>query len=821
MAQFFNFKEDYYGLTAADVEKRLATYGENIFTKNTNNDGFSYLRLFLSPSVIIMFTAGVLAFFAMGIAAGIVTILFDAFYCAAEIYFQKSADKSLCEIKQTLKMKIRVIRDGKVELVDNVQIVPEDIIVLQEGERVPVDAFILESKNLTCDESVFSGKSAPVAKYSGAISHSELKPTFVYAQTTVLSGNAVCKVVATGVDTKFYQHKGELPERSPYLTGFEKILRTLIPASSIIALLITLLTIIVGFIGGNGIIPSALGGLTLGMCFLPTGLSSIIRLYYVSASSEMLKCGAVIKSYNDIEKLNSMSVLCVEKEGAISKNNLEVRGIYAQSEELLYKVAALACDRNTTNPAERALMGKASFFDEHFSDIYSEYDFIEKIPDGDSISGALWSVGGDRIYCIKGVPEQILPMCRLSGERLMSTQKRCQEYYEKGCNIIAFACVEAKEEELDKTVGFSYTFVGFAAFSAPLRDSASKAVQICQNTGVRVVMLCDDSADTAAATAKMVGISADKIVTGRELSSANADELDFSGNVFAEISTEQKSEIISRLKSEGAVVGMAGTCVFDTEPLRTADIGFTIAEHCSPSVREAADIVMNNDNFLSIADAIADARQVHRNIKRAFSLIVSGYVAFLAVMFVNLLFDEELMLNPPIMSLFTMILLPVLAISYVGGKYDMDLPMPSSDFISHRKFNYRYLIETALIGFATGAVTAVSYALMYNNTTAAAAQGSARSCGLITLMICTAAFALVRYSSQNPFKAFVKSSLFSKVSLLSTAALPFLLVFIPVINGVFGLLPIDLFEVLISVVLGIIPAAVMFLVKYFLGFKEL
>lgn len=817
MAQFFNFKEDYYGLTSDDVEKRLSTYGTNIFTKNTKNDGFSYLKTVLSPSVIIMLAAGILAFFGIGIAAGIVTVVIDALYCAAEIYFRKSADKRLRELSETFRMKMRVIRGGRVELVEKEYIVPEDLIVVQEGERVPADAFILESRNLTCDESVFTGSNTPAAKYSG-ISSSELKPSFVYAETTVLSGIAVCKVSATGVDTKYYQYIGELPERSPYYTGFERIIRSLIPASSIIAFIITALTFVVGILGSGGIAVTAVSGLTLGLCFIPTGIESVIRYYYAGGCAELLKCGAVIKSYNDIEKLNSMSVLCVEKEGAISKNSLEVREIYAPSEELLYKVAALACGPNSTNPAERALIVKASFAYDRFSDIYEQCEFIEALPDDDTISGALWNVGGDKLYCIKGVPEQILPMCRLRGEPLISAQKHYQAYYEKGYSVIAFACVEADSAELDKTVGFSYTFVGFVAFSAPLRDSVSAAVKTCRGAGVRVVMLCEDSADSSVATAKMVGIPADRVVTGAELeANGNAD---YSSNIFANITSEQKRLIIKQLKSDGTVVGMAGTRATDTWVLKTADIGFTIAEHCSPSVREAADIVMNDDNFLSIARALAAARQVHRNIKRAVSLIISEYIGFLVIMMWNLIVDQQLMLNPPIMALITMILLPILAVGYAGGKTDMNKPMPSSEFISHRKFNLRYLLFCAIIGLLTGLAAAFSYALMYSGVAVEVNQLSARSCGFITLMIATAGFAFIRHSERNPFKAYIKSGLLSVISIIAVIALAFALVYIPGVNSAFGLSPIDAFAAITSFVIGALPPAAYFGLKYFLAIKE-
>ncbi len=815
MAQFFDFKEDYYGLTSAEAEKRLSIYGPNIFTKNTVKSRRIYTDVIFSPSVIMMLAAGVISFFGIGVAAGIFTLIADALYCAGEIYFRKSAEKRIAETNESFAIKMRVIRNGKVELIEKENIVPEDLIVVQDGERVPADAFILESRELTCDESFFTGNSAPAAKYAGGISPSEFKPTFVYAETTVLSGMAVCKVSATGVDTKYYQHIGDFPEREPYFTGIEKIIRSIVPTSSVIALVMTLFTLVVGMINKNETVPVAISALTLGLCFVPTGIGLVLRFYYSRGLSELLKCGAVIRTYNDIEKLNSLSVMCVEKEGAISKNDLEVRAIYAQSEELLYDVASLAINRNTLDPAERALLVKASFYSESFSDIHSRYEFINELPDDGSISGALWNVGGEKLYCIKGAPEQILPMCRMKSEKLISAQKRYQEYYEKGWSVIAFACVES-QEELDKTAGFSYTFVGFAAFSAPLRDSVATAVKTCQSAGVRVVMLCEDAPEFAAVTAKMIGIRADKTVTGDELESGGKTD----GDVYAGITLAQKREIIRRLKSDGNVVGMLGTRSADAEALRTADIGFTIAENCSPSVRESADIIMNNDNFLSIAGAIAAARQIHRNIKRGVSLIISGYIGFLTVAIINLFANTGLIFDPPILALFAMIILPIFALSFYRNKSDMAKQMLRSDFISRRKFNYRYLVKCGITGLLTGVSAAASYLLMYNDAFIGSDQAAARSCGFITLMVSTCAFALIRHSYLNPVKEFLKSGAASVISLCAAAVCSVAFVFIPFTDSIFGLMPIDFFAVIISILIGIFPAVIYFFVNYFLRIKE-
>lgn len=817
MAQFFNFKQDFFGLTDNEIEEKEKLYGQNVYTKNPKRTNkFSYTEVFLSPSVLMMFAAGVLCFFGMGIGAGIITILIDAVYCFCEIYFRKSADKRISELHESTLTKYRVIRNGALKLIEKKYIVPEDTIVVQAGERVPADAFILEARELSCDESVLTGENKPVAKYTGAISKNELKPTFVYSGTTVLTGIAVCRVSATGVDTKLYQRVGEVPERHPYYTGFEKIIRKVVPICAGIAVLIALISIAVKMFGGEDILMSAFSAFTLGLCFIPTGISSIIRYYYTKGSDELVKSGAVVKSLNDIEKLNSLSVLCVEKEGAISKNRLEVRGIYARSEELLYKVAALACGQNTTDPAERALMVKATFFDEKIADVYTDNKFIENLSDsGDTISGALWEVGGDRIYCIKGAPEQILPMCKLSGDVLLATQKRYQDYYANGCTVMAFACVDAKAGGLDKTIGFSYTFVGFAAFSAPLRDSVSTAVKTCRKAGVRVVMLTEENPSVAVSTGKMIGIAADRVVTGSEIDDIRINEKNFdcSANIYAKLTPEQKLYIIDKFKKNGEVVAMTGTRPTDAEILGAANIGITIASHSAGSACEAADIVMNDDNFLSIAQTISCARQIHRNIKRAVSLVISGYFGLIVLVLLNLLISGSVILTPPLIALSTMLLIPLLALGYSGGMADMEFGMPPSEFVAERKLNFRFIGKSLIIGAISGLVAAGSFALNSANS----ANGI--TCALVSYYFCMTAFAILAQSDDAPFGALKNASDIAKIGLAAAVIAPILLCYIPFVNTSFGLYPIGFLALIVSVLTGVFPAIVYYFLRRFIKFK--
>lgn len=804
MAQFFNFKEDYFGLTDKEVEKNTELYGLNIYTKREKpQECFNPGKVILSPAVLLMFLAGILSFFSSGILTGIMIILMDIAYCVISIYIGRSSDRRLEAIRESTVMKFRVIRHGKLELVEKERIVPEDIIVVQAGECVPADALIQECRDLTVDESIFTGSNKPAPKYAGGISKSELKPTFVYSGTKILTGVAVCKVSATGVDTKYYHKIGEVPPKHRYYTSMERIVQKLLPLCSATAAVLALISMIAWILYGNDVIESAMRGITLGLCFLPTGLDTIIRIYYTRCSAEMSAKSALVKSLSDIEKLNSMSVLCVEKEGAVSKSRLEVQSIYTPSEELMFKIAALACDPDTTDEAERALMVRAAFFDENITDVYRKYKFIERIPDSnDCMSGALWEVSGSRLYCIKGTPEQILPLCRFHGEELYAAQKMKKEFYSHGWQVMAVACADAEQRDCDETAGFSYTFVGFAAFSSPLRDSVLAAVKTCQRAGVRVVMFTEDNAESAAATGRMIGLSG-KVVTGKSISESvkYGSELPLDADIYAKVTPEQKLYIIDQLKKHGEIAAMTATRAEDAEAMEKADIGITIAENTTGSAFEAADVIMHDDNLSAVAGMIASARQVHRNIKRACASLISGYLALILLDMLNLFGDAQLMLNPSLIAILTMFILPLAALAGLSNRTDMKKIMPPSEFIANNRINYRFITLAAIVGVLCGGVSIASYMFMYNG----ANVDFARSCALLALCFCISMFTFINLTSGNPFTGLAAAGKPALVGVLAPAVVSVLLVFVPGLNGLFGLTSIDMLATFISIMTGIIP----------------
>ncbi len=819
MAQFFNFKEDYFGLNDKDIQRNTELYGLNIYTKKEKEkDHFEPARVILSPAVILMCIAGILSFFT-NIFTGIMILLLDATYCVVSIQLGRASDRKLGDIKRSTAIKFRVIRSGKLELIDKEYIVPEDIIVVQSGECVPADALIQECRELTVDESIFTGSNKPAAKYPGGISKSELKPTFVYSGTKILTGVAICKVSATGVDTKLYHKVGEQAPKHAYYTDMEQIIQKLLPLCSAVAAVLALISMVAWMLYGNEVLESAMRGITLGLCFLPTGLDMVIRVYYARCSAEMAEKSALVKSLPDIEKLNSMSVLCVEKEGAISRSSVSVQSIYTPSEELMFKIAALACEPDTTDEMERALMVRAAFFDEKITQVYDRYKFIERIPEtNDFMSGAMWEVSGSRLYCIKGTPEQILPLCKFHGEELFVAQKMKKEFYSHGWQVMAIACADADERDCDETAGFAYTFVGFAAFSSPMRDSVPASVRTCQRAGVRVIMFTEDNAESAAATGRMIGLSG-KTVTGKSISESvkYGNELELDADIYARVTPEQKLYVIEQLRKNGEIVAMAGTRAEDAEAIEKSDIGITMSGNTTGSAYEAADVIMHDDNFSAIAGMIASARQVHRNIKRACAAMISGYIALILLNMLNLFGDAQLMLNPALIAVLTMFILPLTAFAGLNNRSDRKGIMPPSEFISNRKINHRFIVLASIVGALCGAASIASYMFMYNDT--GSNVDFARSCSLLAFGFSTSLFTFINMPSGNPFIGLAEGGKPAVIGVLAPALAAVLLVFIPGLNSVFGLTGIDMLATFISIVTGVIPPLGYVIVRSIIKFE--
>ncbi len=813
-----NFKQDYTGLTDTEVEHRMDMYGSNVLDKDMQKPvHFSPVKTLLSPSFLLMLIAGVLSLFTDYMGAGIAIILIAVFYIIAEIYICLGADERMAELTESTSVKFRAIRNGKIEFINKEDIVPEDTIIVQAGEQVPADAYILESRQVTVDEGVFTRSYKPVSKYTGALGKGKLKQTHLYSGSKMLTGVAICKVTATGEDTVYFRENiHTLAGARKYYTKLEENMRRTIPICSAVAAVVAFISLVLWLIANEPVIDAALKGISVGLCLLPTGVSTVIRIYYSSSISRLINKGTLIKSLADEEKLNSMSVLCVEKEGTISQTRFEVKAISTQSEELLYKAAVLSCNpEEPSNAIEEAIMVRATFYDAEITSLY-ENPLVKRIADKEDlgVTGGQWDFDGVYLSCVKGSPESLLSFCKLSNDEYESILKTAQSYYDRGCHVVAVACANTAED-CDVTASFSYTFVGLIALEAALLESVVPAVETCKRVGVKMVMLTEDEKPVAEAIGRMIGLSG-KTVTGRMISEAvNSNRsFDLDADIYAQITPVQKLYIIQCLQQKGEIVGMTGTRVTDADALSSADVGITIADS-APAAQENADIIMKNNNIASIAGMISHARQMHCNIKRAFYVMLMGYMAMLVMMSFNLLAGAQPMLNPALLALLTMIMLPAAALAYLGDRSDKGSKLPPSNYVATKKLNYWFIGKILISGLLVGGVAIASYMFMYTGSN----SDFARSCALVTMSVAMAGFSFLNISDNKQLKALLNMGKHTLLIIAGIAIVPIVLVYVPFVNKCFSMEAVDVLALLMSIAAGVVAVGCYAIGRLMIKFK--
>ncbi len=818
MAHFLNFKQDYFGLTEEEVAHRMDMYGSNVLDKEMEKpEHFSPVKMLLSPSFLLMLIAGILSLFSSYIGTGIAILLIDVFYIIAEIYTCMGADERLQQLTESSSVQFRVIRGGKLEFVHKEDIVPEDTMIVQAGEQIPADAYILECRQVTVDEGIFTRSYKPVTKYTGALGKGALKQTHVYSGSKMLTGVAICKVTATGEDTEYFRRNiHELTGSRRYYTQLESNMRRMVPVCSAIAAVVALVSMLVWIFSGQPTFTSVLNGITLGLCLVPTGVSTIIRIYYSNGIEGLVNKNILVKSLPDVEKLNSMSVFCIEKEGSISQSYFEVRSINTANEELLYKAAVLACNpEEPANAIEKAIMVRATFYDADIAQFY-ENTLVERIYDKEElgITGCQWDFGGSLLSCIKGAPEQIVMLCKLSGDERRAILSTCSEYYNKGYHVVAIACANTTAD-CDITAGFSYTYVGLIILEAPMLDSAVAAINTCKRVGVKVIMLTEDDVPVAESVGKLIGLSG-KTVTGKMISDAVKNErpIDLDADIYAKISPVQKLYIIKCLQESGEIVGMTGMRVTDADALSAADVGITIADS-EPAAQENADIIMKKNNISSIAGMIARARQMHCNIKRSFAIMLSGYVAMLLVTIVNIFGGVQPMMNPSLLALMTMLVLPAAALIYLGDRSDAGSELPPSSYVARKKLNFWFIGKILLTGVIIGGISLASYLFMYNGSN----TDFARSCAFVTMNVALAGFAVLNAADKKPVKAVLSMGVVTWVILAAMVVLPIVLIYVPFVNDCFALDAVDFMALMFSIAPGVVAVGGFALGRMMIRFK--
>jgi Ca2+-transporting ATPase len=628
------------GLTQKEAALRLEKYGANETVPEKKKTFFQkFGKVFVEPMFLFLLFAALIYFLLGEAVDGAVMLVFVVFMAGIETVQEWKTDKTLAALKDLSSPRVEVVRDGAVKKVLCRELVVGDVMLVKEGETVAADGKILRLHDLCVDEAALSGESAPVwklAEEQDGDRRGHWRRDWCYAGTQVVTGSAAVLVEHTAQATEYGKIGQEVAQAPDRPTPLEKQTRKLVKAASVFGIVLFLLVAGFTFLDYAGLpflqrlTQSVLAGVALAMAMIPEEFPVILAVFLSMGAWRLAKKHALVRRLSSVETLGAVSVLCVDKTGTLTRGTMEVADVWRSdgvSERELCLLLGRACEKETYDRMEEALLAycREKGVDEgqiFCGELVKEYSFTPQT----MMMGHVWQENGRRQICVKGSPERVLSLCSGSGEALLRRQR---EMAERGLRVIAVAfgeCLEPPENISDCQLELA----GFVGLADPPREAVEDSVRLCQKAGVRLVMMTGDAPETAHAIADRIGMDhPEYVVSGQELDTMDDRELRrcvAKAGIFARLAPRQKMRIVSALRDNGEIVAMTGDGVNDAPALKYADIGIAMGKRGTQVAREAADLVLLDDDFTTIVRTIADGRRIYDNICKAIGYVLAIHI---------------------------------------------------------------------------------------------------------------------------------------------------------------------------------------------------
>lgn len=638
----------YQGLSSKEVLESRAKYGMNMMEKKKKESLFSkVLNVFKEPMFLLLLITASIYFILREVGDGIIMLCFILFISGIEFFQEQKTDKALEALNTLSALNVKVLRDGKIQEIDSKDIVMGDIILLEEGDKVSADGILLECQGLGMNESSLTGESEVVYKKIQEDNENHFKWNMCYAGTDVANGSALMKVVAIGSQTEYGKIGKALNAISKEKTPLEKQIKKLVIVCTIISFIFFIFVLIVNFMVHSDLqfnerlIQSILPAITVVMSSIPEEIPVVLTVFLAMGAWQLAKKNALTKNMKAVETLGAVTVLCTDKTGTLTENKMQVQNCFIKDDDF-YRVALLACSKEPYDPMEIAIQD-ACFTHQISKEIYHhtclhEYIFNHE----DKMMGQVWQLEQNKILCVKGAYENVLPLCHLKQTEYDEIVKQAIEYSKKGYRVLALAKNDHMEQIPETLKENTLSFVGLIALVDPPRHGVKESIQSCYEAGVRVIMITGDNGDTAKGIASQIGLKQHtKVITGEELEKMSDEELEKKvkeTNIFARVYPNHKMRIVKALQKHQEVVAMTGDGVNDAPALKRASIGIAMGKRGTNVSKEASDMILMDDHFNTIVDAIKNGRVIYSNIKKAISYILVIHMPIaLACLFVPLL----------------------------------------------------------------------------------------------------------------------------------------------------------------------------------------
>ena len=686
------------GLTSGEVERRKIEYGENKLKEKKKESLFiKFIKQFNDFMIIILIIASIISLVLAKMEGtndyidSIIIIAIVIFNAILGLIQESKAEKSIEALQKMSSPTAKVKRDEKIIEVSSEEIVPGDIVILEAGKFVPADCRLINSYNLKIEEAALTGENIPVEKDAKKILKKDIAMgdmvNFAFATTIVIGGHAEAVVTETGMNTRVGRIANMIINDESPETPIQKKLGEVGKNLGIICLGICFLIFIIGIFKKIEIKEMFMTSVGLAVAAIPEGLPAIVTIVLSIGVTKMAKKNAIIRKLPAVETLGSSSVICSDKTGTLTQNKMTVVNLSNINGEIqnqydknfLLELGSMCTDvtlgiRNQTNekynlgeiyiadgePTEKAIVQKALDSNINKEKLYREYERITDIPFSSErklMTTIHKKEDGYRIIT-KGAPDVLINKCNryyFNGTELNLDNNNKnkikiinEEMAQKALRILAVGYKDVKElpEQLDVNIENNLTFVGLIGMIDPPREGVKESIKICKNAGIKTVMITGDHIITAKAIARELGIlyGKDLAITGKELDNISDKELEkniMRYSVFARVSPEHKVRIVNAYRKAGNVVAMTGDGVNDAPALKNADIGIAMGQNGTDVAKNASDMILTDDNFVTIVSAVKEGRNIYDNIKKAIHFLIATNVGEIVTIFFGLLLGLE------------------------------------------------------------------------------------------------------------------------------------------------------------------------------------
>lgn len=722
------------GLTHSQVVQRQKEFGENVIRGSSNNRLlWAIVDQLKSVFVLLLFFAAALSFIVGNAVEGILIMCILILNMLFGLYQEHKAEEAVAFLQKMTVTLVRVVRDGREAEIPSTQLVPGDIVYLEEGTKVSADMKLVDTKNIEINESVLTGESLPVPKQT---------PDPIYMGSIVSKGRGYGEVVMIGMSTKFGSIAATLTSVKKVKTPLEKKLAELSSFIGIVGVGVSILVFLLSYLQGNPLHSSFLLAISLAVAVVPEGLPAVMSVILGSGVKAMARQNAIVRRMSAIETMGSVTLIATDKTGTLTQNNMVVKSTYFDGSvhELEAKATSAAFEKMLLvgnvcstaslvlrhdrkiedmlgDPTEGALLVLSEQVSRSYEQDRSEWKIVEEAPFDSETKrmSVLAQQGGEKLVLTKGAPESILTTSTsmLMGSKKVPLTEAVKKDIEKtmadwaamGYRVIGMSYKTHKATNVDLAAAVDdMVFLGLVALYDPPRPESREAIEKARRAGVEVVMITGDNEKTAEAIATQIGLlrPGEDIITGQQLEQYSDQELMKllpNTRIFARTTPQLKRRIVALYQKLGEIVIVTGDGVNDAIALKQANVGIAMGQDGTDVARETADIILADDNFATIVVALEEGRTIVRNLKNTLVYLLTGNASEgLAIVFGLMFGIRELFL--PIQLLYINLVsdgMPALALGFSPRDRQIMHQKPKKSIDVLEPFDKRYIGSIALM----------------------------------------------------------------------------------------------------------------------------